>query len=43
MRNTHGLDVMATSIEVRLSVPRTGNSGPNSYRFYLFFNKTIGF
>ena len=28
MRNTHGLDVMATSIEVRLSVPRTGNSGP---------------
>ena len=27
MRNTHGLDVMATSIEVRLSVPRTGISG----------------
>ena len=28
MRNTHGLDVMATSIEVRLSVPRTGISLP---------------
>ena len=33
MRNTHGLDVMATSIEVRLSVPRTGNSGLKSPYF----------
>ena len=33
MRNTHGLDVMATSIEVRLSVPRTGISVPHFTHF----------
>ena len=33
MRNTHGLDVMATSIEVRLSVPRTGISIPDPHHF----------
>ena len=36
MRNTHGLDVMATSIEVRLSVPRTGNSGPKTVAMLIY-------